>query len=433
MNRRKAIKRFTFTILCLIVGIVLCICEFAIPFSNYKFVGFANAIKLGLDLKGGVVAVYDTEQLEEGNLSNQITATMSRLEDLIAKKGYSEATITKQGETQIRIEVPDVEDTQTLLNIIETPQLLEIKAKSGVETKADITGRDVKSAVAEYNQNSQEYGVSVVFNDKGREIFKTLTENAYNATNEDDKKIYIYLGSDLISAPVVQAIISDGKTFISGNMDRAGAEELAEKILSGTYSIKLSLNSSEVISPTLGEGAIESSLLAGIIGILLIFLIMIVIYRELGVIASITLLIYSTIMMVLLSVIPLVQLTLPGIAGIVLSIGMALDGSVIIFERIKEEYALGKKIPNAFSTGFKRSVSAILDGNITTIIAAFVLLLLGTGSVKGFAMVLLIGIIVSLFTTLVVQKSLLNMYLTFNSTNGKRLSLSKEEATSENI
>ena len=427
MTKVKAIKRFTFTIFCLILGILLCVCSFPIPFSNYNFVGFANSIKLGLDLKGGVVAVYNTEQLEEGDLNAQINATISRLEDLIASKGYSESTITKQGTSQIRIEVPDVEDTQALLNIIETPELLEIKATEGVEVDADITGRHVKKAVAEFNPNSNEYGVSVEFDAEGREIFKTLTTNAYNATDENAKKIYIYLGTKLISAPTVQAIISDGKTFISGNMTRAYAQELAEQILSGTYSIRLSLDSSEVVSPTLGEGAIESSLLAGIIGILIIFLIMILIYRELGVIASICIMFYSVIMIFLLQAIPLVQLTLPGIAGIVLSIGMAVDGSVIIFERIKEEYALGKKIPTAFNTGYKRSISAILDGNITTIIAAFVLLLLGTGTVKGFAVVLLIGILVSLITTLLLQKCLLDMYLAFNSTKPKRLSLTREE------
>lgn len=433
MNKRKAIKRFIFTILCLVVGIVLSVCSFSIPFTNYKFAGFANAIKLGLDLKGGVTAVYNTEQLEDGDLNAQIEATMARLGDLIASKGYSEATIAKQGTSQIRIEVPDVEDTQALLNIIETPELLEIKAKQGVEEEADITGRNVKSATAEYNQESQEYGVTVIFDDEGKEIFKKLTTNAYNATDEDSKKIYIYLGTTLISAPTVQSIISNGRTFISGSMDRAGAETLAEQILSGTYSIKLSLDSSEVVSPTLGEGAIESSLLAGLIGVVLIMVIMILIYRELGVISSITLMIYSVIMIFLLQAIPLVQLTLPGIAGIILSIGMALDGSVIIFERIKEEYALGKKIPTAFSVGFKRSVNAILDGQITTIIAALVLLVLGTGSVKGFAIVLLIGILVSLFTSLVVQKGLMNMYLAFNSTNAKRLNLTREEASTSEV
>lgn len=439
MNKRKAIKRFTFIILCLVIGICLSVFEIAIPFSNYKFTGFANAIKLGLDLKGGVVAVYNTEQLEEGDLNSQINATMSRLEDMIASKGYSEATITKQGTSQIRIEVPDVEDTQTLLNMIETPELLQIKSKNDVEFKAEIDGKNVKSATTQYNQSTNQYGVSLEFDDYGTEKFKEMTTNAMNASNEEDKNIYIFLGTELISYPRVQAVIADGRTFISGGdyvdkaQERAWADTLAEQILSGTYAIKLVLDSSEVVSPTLGEGAISSSLLAGLIGLLLIMVVMIVIYRDLGLISSIVLAIYATIMIFLLQAIPLVQLTLPGIAGIILSIGMALDGSVIIFERVKEEYALGKKIPTAFNVGYKRSVNAILDGNITTIIAAFVLLLLGTGSVKGFAIVLLIGILVSLFTTLVIQKWIMNMYLAFNSSKPKRLNLTREEATNENI
>lgn len=425
MSKKRAIKMFIFTILCCIVGIIFAVCSFIIPFSGYiKYNGFANSIQLGLDLKGGVVAVYDVKQLEDGDLDNQIDATINRLTSKLVKKGYSESTVTKQGDNQIRIEVPDVDDPETLLQLISTPDLLELKKEEGVEKDAVITGRNIKNATMQ-NQEG-EYGVVVEFDSTGRRLFKELTEECQG------KQIYIYLGADLISSPTVNEVIAGGSTFISGSMDKQEATNLAEKILSGTYAVQLIMYSHDVVSPTLGEGAIESSVLAGIIGLLLVFIVMFLLYGELGLLANLTLIIYALIMIFLMQAIPLVQLTLPGIAGLILSIGMAVDGNIIIFERIKEEYRNGgKKMQAAFSSGFKKSVSAILDGNITTIIAAIVLLFLGTGPVQGFAIVLMIGIIVSLFTSLVCQRSFLNMYVALNPSNPKRAKLTKENNVNE--
>jgi protein-export membrane protein SecD len=201
--------------------------------------------------------------------------------------------------------------------------------------------------------------------------------------------------------------------------------------MSGTFSANLRVLENSVISPTLGENAIQTGLIAGGISIILIFIFMVLIYKGMGLVADLSLSIYAIILIFLLHAIPGVQLTLPSIAGIILSLGMAVDGNVIIFERIKEEYRQGKRIPASIKSGFKKSLWAILDGNITTIIASIVLYILGSGSIKGFAITLLLGILVSLFTSLVVTRSLLNSCLAMNSTKAKFYGLKKGELTYE--
>jgi len=424
MNKKTAIKRLIFLGLVILIGIVLTVVSFPMPNSTYDYKGFANAISLGLDLKGGVVAVYDCEEIEgiEGNFDEKMNATVSRLSSLLTSKGYTEAVVTRQGSNQIRVEVPDVSNSKALLDMIGEPAELEFK--SSEDGDALLTGNHVKNVKAGMN-DAGEWGVSVDFTPEGAVIFAQMTEEAYN---NSQAPIYIYLDGELISQPNVQAVISGGTTFISGSYDEESAEAFAMQILSGTYSVSLGVSTCEVVSATLSDGAISKSLIAGIIGLAIMLLIMIVFYRDLGLLASLAMILNVILMMFFLMAVPYVQLTLPGIAGIILSLGMAIDGSVIIFERIKEEYASGKRMHNAFNDGFKRSVNAILDGQITTLIAAIVLAILGTGSIKGFAIVLLIGICISLFTSLIVQRGLLKIYLSLNSKNPKRAGLEREES-----
>lgn len=197
--------------------------------------------------------------------------------------------------------------------------------------------------------------------------------------------------------------------------------------MSGTFGVTLKLQKCDPISPTLGEGALKYGLIAGIIGLALVMIFMICRYRLFGVVASIALALYTVMMLFFLDVIPLVQLTLPGIAGILLSIGMAIDGNVIIYERIKDEYAAGKSILSAVHYGYRKSVSAILDGNITTIIAAVILYICGSGSVQGFSVTLLIGIVLAVFSSLVVTKGLMDCFVTFNHSNEKLYNLKRSE------
>ncbi len=423
MKKRRAIRNYVLICLVAVLGIVLTVFSFDIPFTTYTFKGFAKGVQLGLDLEGGVMAVYNCEKSKEseGSLEDQIDATITRLTSLISED-YPEATIVKQGDSQIRIEVPDVDDPDEVLSLIGEPAELEFKKEQSETAEAVLTGKDIKSAVAQQNPETGEWGVSIEFTTAGGAKFHTLTSEL--AANQS--QLHIYLGGELFSSPTVQEVIAGGKTFISGSMNsKSEAEAYATKILSGTYSVILSLSEKNIITATLGENALLYSIIAGLVGLVLIFAFMWLIYKNLGLIANLSLVFYTVILMFLLSVLPFIQLTLPGIAGIILGLGMAVDGNIVIFERIKDETKSGKKIPAAVKSGFKRASIAVLDSNITTIIASIVLAWLGTGTIRGFAYTLLISIVVSMFTTLVVTRGLINMSLNINSTNYKKYGLPK--------
>ncbi|MDD4211636.1 MAG: protein translocase subunit SecD [Clostridia bacterium] len=431
MIKRKAKFKFALIITSIIIGLCLTIFSFNIPFTNYTYNGFVNSIKLGIDLKGGVLAVYNVVPDPESTSSfeSEVEATITRLQSLITEKGYTEATVVRQTngtDTQIRIEVPDVDDPAEIFSLIGQPAKLEFKTVKDVNAQAELTGDYIKSVEASYQDG--DYGVSIEFDNEGAQIFFNLTTQL----SENKDKLYLYIGGVLFSEPAVQSVISDGKTFISGSMNSySEAEAYATKILSGTFSVQLELFENSVVSATLGKDALSMSLLAGIIGFSLVLIFMYLIYGTFGLLANLSLIIYIVILMFFLQAVPLVQLTLPGIAGIILSLGMAVDANVIIFERIKDEYRAGKKIPSSVKSGFEKSLSAILDGNITTIIASVVLYILGTGAIKGFAITLLIGIFVSMFTGLFITRKLISTYLPLNSTNPKPYKLKREATTNE--
>ncbi|MBR2468039.1 MAG: protein translocase subunit SecD [Clostridia bacterium] len=426
MKKKKAIRNFVLMCIVAVLGLVLTIFSFDIPFTTYTFKGFANGIQLGLDLKGGMMAVYDCEQASdsEGTLEEQIDATIARLTNLITED-YPEATIVKQGDNQIRIEVPDVDDPEEVLSLIGEPAQLEFKKEESDTAEAVLTGRDIKSAEYNYDSENAEHGVSITFTTEGATKFHTLTSEL----SANQSPLYIYLGGELFSSPTVKETIAGGTTFISGGMaSQAEAEAYATKILSGTYSVQLSLSEKNIVTATLGENALLLSIIAGLIGLVLIFVFMYVIYKRLGLIANLALTFYTIILMILLSVLPFIQLTLPGIAGIILGLGMAVDGNIVIFERIKDETKSGKKIPASVKSGFKRASVAIIDSNITTIIASLVLAWLGTGAIRGFAYTLLVSIVVSMFTTLILSRIFINWSLNINSVSYKKYGLVKGDA-----
>lgn len=431
MNKPTAIKRFIFIGIFLVLGFVLAFASFDVPFTHYTYNGFANSIKLGLDLKGGVLAVYEASAKEgdTGDFDQQLAATKTRITQLITEE-YTEALITIQQGNRIRVEVPDVSDPETVFELIGQPASLEFKSAEdadGVVNEAILTGKHIVNAYAAQQQTASgtyEYGVTIEFNPEGARLFYDLTKQQHDAGG----KIYIYRNGELFSAPTVNEAIAGGKTFISGSMGSfEAAEEFATQILSGTFSLDLTLLENTVVSASLGVEALKYGLIAGGVALLLIFAFMIWRYRMMGVMASIALCFYVILMLFFLQALPFVQLTLAGIAGIILSIGMAIDGNIIIFERIKEEYATGKRISQSIRGGFKKSLSAILDSNITTIVVSLILILLGTGSIRGFAITLLIGVVLSMFTSLVVTKGLLTTYYPLNSSKPQHYNLKRED------
>lgn len=429
MTKKRATKSIVFIVLLLIVGILLAFCRFEIPFTNQTYNGFINSIKMGLDVSGGVTAVYDAKLADEDSgvdLDTAIQSTINRLESILADRGYTEATVTTQQGNRIRVEVPDVEDPQEVFDLIGNPAKLSFKTEEDPNAESRITGSDITSVKYDFQNN--EHGVAIDFNSEGSLKFSELTEELVSSGGS----VYVYIGDELYTTLSVKEHITGGSTFISGGMDtRAEAEEFALRIMSGTFSAELSLYESSIVSATLGMDAISTGLIAAIVGLLLIFIFMAVMYRTFGLMADIALMFYVILVLFFLQAIPLVQLTLPGIAGIILSLGMAVDANVIIFERIKDEYRHGKRIPASVKGGFKRSTTAILDSNITTLMVCIVLYILGTGAIKGFAITLFIGIVVSMFTAIFVTRWLINICLAFNSSKEEYYNLYREEGVNE--
>ena len=324
----------------------------------------------------------------------------------------------KEGDNRINIDIPGATDANAILEELGEPGTLEFADENG---NVLLTGDDVKTASAGMtNQNNnKEYVIELVFNEAGAKKFEEATKNNVG------KRIYIIYNNEVISSPNVKEAISGGQASISPIESYDEANKIASTIRIGALPVKLTELRSNVIGATLGVEAIASSLKAAAIGIALVILFMLLVYRLPGLASSIALVLYVGLEMVLLQAFE-VTLTLPGIAGVILSIGMAVDANVIIFTRIKEELGQGNSVEKAIKAGFEKALSAILDGNITTLIAAAVLYLRGSGTVKSFASTLAIGIVVSLITALFVTRALLNAFLAMGAENPALYGIKKD-------
>lgn len=389
-------------------------------------------VNLGLDLTGGVYAVYQADQgdMEANMFAGKISATMDSLRNRLDKKGFTEATVVPQGSNRIRVEVPindtsEIKDPSAILEFIGKPAKLEFLDVNG---ESALTGDMVtKSEAVSVEENGvRQYKVSIAFNSEGAKIFERITREAY----ETGKTLPIHLDGVEISAPTVSngAIIGGEAVIESPTMTREYAGNLAIQIESGALPLDLEEIEVRSISASLGEDALSKSIFAGMIGVGLLFLFMIVYYRMPGLVACIALSIYLFIVVLLLAAIKDIQLTLPGIAGIILGIGMAVDANVIIFERFKEELAVGKTLRSSLNAGFAKALRTIVDSNITTFIAAVVISIFGIGTVKGFGYTLMISIVTSMFTALVVTRLLLRLIINMNIKNIKLYTIRKPQA-----
>ena len=388
-------------------------------------IGKAENIILGLDLAGGVSITY---QIKEDNPSEQdIKDTIQRLQQR-ADVYSTDSNVYKEGSDRISIEIPGVSDANKILEELGKPGALEFvdednysKFASGQEYETLLTGSDVKNASAAIDNSGtvQEYVVQLAFNDEGTKKFADAT------TANVGKRIYIIYDGEVASAPTVQTAITGGSAVINGMEDDEEAEQLAQTIRIGALPLTLEELRSNEVGATLGKDALSTTLKAGAIGMAIIAVIMIGLYLLPGFISVLALISYVVLMLLCLNGFN-ASLTLPGLAGIVLSVGMAVDANVIIFTRIKEELGKGVSVKNAIDAGFDKALSAILDGNITTLIAAVVLYIMGIGSIKGFALTLGIGIALSMFTALFVTKHLLKAAFTLGLQSPKLYGAKKE-------
>lgn len=433
MNKKKSIVVLCIVSVFIILMAVFAFVSFPIAGTVYDYTGYAKTIKLGLDMSGGVSAVFKVVPDEYENLDNRISGTISSLQSLLVSKGYTEATVTKgttsDGLTTIRVEIPDVDEPERVLELVGRPASLYFTLEdlgneattAKLEEKAFLSGRAHLETAYVTTDSNGNYAIGLKFNSEGTKKFAEVTAANVN------KSTYIYVGGTKIMAPKINSAISDGSAIITGNYTYAQAYEYATKLQSGTFGVTLQISEVRNISATLGENSIRIALIAGVIGIVLIFVFMGIAYRGLGIAADLALCVYIVLLLWFCAVLPWVQLTLPGIAGILLSIGMAVDANVVIFERVKDEYKHSSKpIPTAIKTGFKRSTGAIIDGNVTTLIGAIVLWVLGSASIVGFAVTLFIGIVLSMFTSLVVTRLILKAFMPLNSTGEKFYGLKRE-------
>ncbi len=404
MNKKKGI----ISLVLMAVVIILLGYTTAIGFGKTG-TGAMKNIKLGLDLAGGVSITYQVE--DDNPTAEQMSDTIYKLQ-LRVEQYSTEASVYQEGDDRISIEIPGVSDANEILNELGKPGSLEFQTSDG---ETVITGADVDTASVQSGQDDMgnaEYSVELVLNDEGTQKFADATEANIG------QPISIIYDGETISSPTVQSAITGGTAYITGNFTYEEAENLASTIRIGGLQLELKELRSNVVGAQLGEEAISTSLLAGAIGFAIVFLFMICVYYLPGLASGIALLIYIEIVLVILNAFN-VTLTLPGIAGIVLSIGMAVDANVIIFARVREELTRGKSIKNALKTGFQKAMSAIVDGNVTTLIAAAVLWFRGSGTVKGFAQTLAIGIVVSMFTALVITRLIIFAFYAIGLRNEK--------------
>lgn len=374
-------------------------------------------IKLGLDLAGGVSITY--QAVEENPSAEDMSDTAYKLQQRV--QNYStEAEVYQEGNNRINIDIPGVSDANAILEELGKPGSLVFSDQEG---HTILTGVDVISAQAGIYRDSttgmDEYVVSLTFNEAGTQAFAEATrENIGNP-------IYIIYDNQVVSSPLVNSEITQGSCQITGLDSYETAENLASTIRIGSLSLELEELRSNVVGAKLGETAITSSLMAGAVGFAIVAVFMIAVYLIPGLAATIALCLYVGLILILLSAFE-ITLTLPGVAGIILSIGMAVDANVIIFTRIKEEIGVGKTVKSAIKTGFQKALSAIIDGNVTTIIAAVVLYWRGSGTVKGFASTLALGIVLSMFTALFVTRFILNAFYNMGLDKPKMYGIKKE-------
>ena len=362
-------------------------------------------LALGLDLQGGVYVEYEAtmsdELFKEGhNFDVLLDSTMTIIGKRLTEKGYPEATVSKLGATGIRVEIPDVTDPNAVLNLIGSPAKLEFQDADG---NVFMEGRHLQTAYPTVDENQQP-AITFKLTNEGAQLFGDMTAKNIG------KVITIMLDGQVLMAPTVNSAIYGGDVLVTGSFTEENVQTISLQLQSGALPLSLRQDKLDTISATLGIDALSTSIFAAFIGILIVMLIMLVRYRLCGLVADWALCIYIILFFLFIAVVPGIQLTLPGIAGIILGIGMAVDANVVIFERIKEEVQQGRPLIYAVRIGFKNAMRAVMDANVTTIIAAIVLLIFGTGSVQGFATTLLLGVITSMISAIVVTRFLLTRF-----------------------
>lgn len=422
----KSIGKFAIVII--IIAFLAYIAAFGLQIGNttiHKVLDEEHGIKRGIDLAGGSELVFEAADDKIDVSEKDLDAAQQVLQTRLSAQGYTEAIVAKHGDKRIKVEIPgeDIENAEELLG--KTAKLSFTDHEGNVVLEGD----DVKGAKAEYgpiSDGTNAYKVVLTFTNDGTKKFSEATGRISQLNSAENKNIIqIVLDNAVVSAPRVSQQITDSECYIEGDFTSEEAKTLASQIQGGKLPFSLRLAESRTIGATLGEKALDNSLTAALIGLILVMLFMIIIYRMCGFVSCISLVGYVSVVSLILGALR-INLTLPGIAGVILTIGTAVDANVIIFERVKEELSNGKTIRASVDAGFHRAFTAILDSNVTTVIAAAVLYIFGTGTIQSFAITLFIGTVVSMFTAIILTRFLLRQLMGFNLKNPKLYCAYKE-------
>ena len=416
-------KSVTFLVLTLIlVAAITYLSLFGINLFGtqyYRGILEEGGLNQGIDLAGGSTITFEAEKTDV--TQEEMDSVEAVMRARLAGEGYTEARVSRSQSTpnRIRVEIPSITDTDEAIALLgSTAKLTFMDADGNVVME----GSDVAGASYKFGQISEQGGsehyVELKLSESGVEKFSAATANAVSKASEGKNYISIMIDETPISSPMVKETITSDTCVISGSFDQASASMLANQIKSGQLPVALNAIESSTVGAELGETALSSSLWAAFIGIILVMIFMLIFYRLPGLVADIALIGYIGVMCFIIGAFR-INLSLSGIAGIVLSIGMAVDANVIIFERVKEEIRSGKTVRASVDAGFHRALSAIIDGNITTLIAAVVLWLSGVATVQGFAVTLFIGVVLSMLTAITLTKFLLKQIVGLNVKNTK--------------
>ncbi len=371
-----------------------------LPDGKVSWLPLTNNINLGLDLQGGVHVVLEAQDTEEIKVDqekmNQLKAVMERR---VNGLGVSEPVVQQEGSNRLVIEIAGVDDPDAAVETLVKTAYLEFLDPQG---NVILTGADLKDAVESRDPQTNQLQVNLEFTDEGADKFAEATTRLIN------QPLMIVLDGELLQSPIVQEPILNGQARITGYETIEEAHEIAVLLRSGALPVKVDIMEKRVVGPTLGQDSLDKSIYAGAIGLALIVAFMILYYRVPGFVANIALVVYSLIVLAIYNALGVV-LTLPGVAAFILSLGIAVDANIIIFERFKEELNNGKSLRSAIDSGFKRAFVAVFDANVTTLLAAVVLYYFGASSLKGFAVTLSIGILVSMFTAITLTRWLLHL------------------------
>lgn len=452
---------FTFISVLLILGAVFAfIPTFQIGNSVYDYTGYARSIKLGLDLAGGVSAVFDVkapegEDLTADEMRVRLDGVKSSMEDLLTSKGYTESVVTYNAtgaNPTITVEIPDVDDPERVFDLIGRPASLKITKGDDADTVYIVGSKHLSQVgvAADTEKNNGTYVISLQFNKEGTTAFATATKDNVGSNLD------IYINGEKLMSVSVSSEISNGQAVIkqggstSGGYTYEEAYDMATRLQAGTFGVDMTVRETNILSPTLGTTAIRSSLIAGLVGLLIVMIFMVVFYGMFGLMADLALIAYTELVLFLCAILPWVQLTLPGIAGIIIGIGMAVDANILIFERIKDEYRSGLlgtddlflkpqrgsdgKITSQggpISRGFRKAAVAVIDSNVTTLIGAIVMWIFGSTSIVGFAVTLFISIIVSMFTALFITRMNISLLGAFDNMNNPKFYMLKRNKEAE--